>query len=363
MNYRDAEARHARCNDILLAAEKKYETVKRQIEVQLEAFSQIPRNLNDNSGFRYYTSEREKVSKKLDEESGRLQRDISTLEAKKQAAIEAIEADYRDKITRLENKRDAAVAAIEAEARSKISIMESKSEQFCAKLQGDADRLTMDIERVQSKLECPEPQTPAYRKLKADLGKSEEEMVEAKKRYIESNAELLKAFDRHQDRLRQENAEKERAMMREQAIRDEEAMKRIEHQRENERKAEDERAAMRLKEALAAMNTPTEIVPTPVVKTPPPPPAPKKKEKVKGGVKLSFPLNAKTKYSYNDLCDMELNFDYDTLSQQDEELHSKLMAYAARRENIKGWQSNRHNIDDHGYTISEEDFEAFYKGA
>jgi hypothetical protein len=361
MNFRDAEAIHTRCHELLSAAEKKYETVKRQVEVQLEAFSQIPRNLNENSGFRYYTSERDKVSKKLDEESSRLKRDIYTLEAKKQAAIEAVEADYRDKITRLENKRDAAVAAIEAEARSKISIMESKADQYCAKLQGDAERLTIDIERVQTKLECPEPQTPAFRKLKADLAKSEEEKIEAKKRYIDSNAELMKAFDRKQEQVRRENAQKEMIMMREQALRDAEEIKRIEQQRENERKAEEERAQMRLKEALAAMNTPTEIVATPVVKTPPPPLAPKKKEKVKGGVILSFPLNPKKKYSYADLCEMESNFDYDTLTPQDEEMHSKLMAYAARREQINGWMCNRHNIDDKGYLITDEEFEAFYK--
>lgn len=358
MNYRDAEAAMNRCNDSLRAAEKKYDTVKRQIEVQLEAFSQIPRNPHDNSGFRYYTTERDKVSKKLDEESSRLQRDISTLEAKKQAAIEAVEADYRDKINRLENKRDAAVAAIQAEAHSKISVMESKSEQFCSKLQGDAERLTIDIERVQNKLECPEPQTPAYRKLKADLGKSEEELAEAKKKYIDANSELMKAFDIQQERVRREAINREMVMAREQAVRDAEEMKRIEQMRENERKAEDERARQRVKEAYATMNTPTEIV-TP--RAPPPPPAPKKKEKVKGGVKLSFPLNPKIKYRYDDLVDMEVNFDYDTLTPQDEELHSKLSAYAARRENIKGWMNSKHNLDDKGYVMTEEEFEALYK--
>jgi len=371
MNYQDAVREVERASIALRSVEERLESVNRQIEIQIEAFALVPKDFDDNKTIMYYVSERNRVTKKLETESSSIESQLLTLDAKKNAAIDAteqefnnkvssleerkaaairaIESEYTVKMSTLEGKKDTTIKAIELDYNTRINSLEAKKEQMTAKLNVETERYSKEIERVQASLENPEPQTPLFRKLKADKVKLEKEKVDAEIVFSDKLSLRRQAEQKRQENIQREYEEKQRVMVREQYIKDEEARQRIEQYRENERKREQERAEQRCKEAKAAVwpvQQPTEVSA----------PSPLKKGKMvrPKGVAPMMPLDITKKYRYDDL--MAIVIDYDTVTEYEEEVYDKACAYAARREKINGWASLRHNLTADGDLISEEEF-------
>jgi hypothetical protein len=256
----------------------------------------------------------------------------------------------------METKKRAAVAAIEQEYDNKIAALEMKKNAQSDKLALEGERYIQEIERIQAKLMNPEPQTTPFRKLRADEAKLEKELLDATLENHKINADALKAQDRRNDALRREFNQQQQKMMLEERLRQEDERRNIEQIRAAERQQEEMRAIARCKEANEALynevNRPT-IVSQPTIVSPL-----TIRKKVKG-TPPTFPLDLKKKYSYSDLIDIEI--DYDTINEQDEEIYEKACAYAARRDDILGWTTSKHNKYANGDVMTSEDFEQLFK--
>jgi len=194
--------------DNLVKSGTKIEQIERSIRVQIEAFDAIPKDVEGNSGYKYYCSERQRITK----------------------AIEATNASYDSKLLTLEAKKKAAMEEFDI----KISALEAKKLQEVAKLEAQDEQYSKSIEEVRDKIENAKPTSLAYRKLVADL-------EEAKKHDAQMRSEhekVLAAYDialakKKRAHLKELEDEKRRLEM-------EQKQARIEAEAEYERKCERE---------------------------------------------------------------------------------------------------------------------------
>lgn len=195
----------------LTAVEKKKEAVQRQIDVQIQAYALVPKGVDTNETVLYYRRERDRVANKQTTELNAIDLKIQAIEAKKQAAIEKFDAD--------------------------IEALEAKKKALDDKLTSEGERYSSEILRFTTKLEDPEPPTPAFRKLKADLALCIEEETKARDDMAVANTQLLAEMAKRSKRMVDEqmaeyrrreqeeraNEQKERDMI--EAIRERDAKK------------------------------------------------------------------------------------------------------------------------------------------
>lgn len=214
-----------RASSKLSSVEKRKDVVERQIKVQIEAYALVPKGIESNPTIIYYTKERERVSIKQDTELTALETKIRTIEAKKQAAIDKFDAD--------------------------LEALEAKKTALQNTLKSEAERYTSEIQRVTEKLEDPEPQTPAFRRLKADLANLVLEEITAQEEFQEANA---KYRDEHDKQSRRQMAEQQliwKQHLAAERLKEQEEREKIERVKDQERQAEMDRAIKRAEEAKA----------------------------------------------------------------------------------------------------------------
>jgi len=216
--------------DNLVKSGTKIEQIERSIRVQIEAFDAIPKDVEGNSGYKYYCSERQRITKAIEATNASYDSKLLTLEAKKRATIDDIEAKKQAIIEELERKKETIVADYEI----KISALEAKKGQEVEKLEAQDEQYSKSIEEARDKIENAKPTSLAYRKLVADL-------EEAKKHDVQMRSDhekVLAAYDialakKKRAHLKELEDEKRRLEM-------EQKQARIEAEAEYERKCERE---------------------------------------------------------------------------------------------------------------------------
>lgn len=253
--------------------ETKIEAIKKNIQVQEDSVNVNSTPIEDNSTYRYYKTQ------------------IDETRARKDAALEKLDQEFRQRRDALESKYDAQI-----------------------------NMFTLNLETTREKIENKTPTTPAYRRLIAELNIVEKQLEQAKQEQINALATLEQAFIVDAAKKRKDAIERERIALRQQQIENEEAVRRIEQDRENTRMAEMEKAKKRLEEAKAAQTT---VVVTPTIM--------KSKRKVK---QLSFPLDPRKLYTVDELDTIEIDWERDGDINCD--LWEKLRHEAAVREGLDG---------------------------
>lgn len=253
--------------------ETKIESIKKNIQVQEDSVNVNSTPIEDNSTYRYYKTQ------------------IDETRARKEAALEKLDQEFRQRRDTLESKYDAQI-----------------------------NMFTLNLETTREKIENKTPTTPAYRRLIAELNIVEKQLEQAKQEQANALATLEQAFLADANKKRKDAIERERIALRQQQIENEEAVRRIEQDRENSRMAEMEKAKKRVEEAKAAQTT---VVVTPTIK--------KSKRKVK---ELSFPLDPRKLYTVDELDTIEIDWERDGDINCD--LWEKLRHEAAVREGLDG---------------------------
>lgn len=252
--------------------EGKIEALKKNIQVQEDSVNVNSTPIEDNSTYKYYKTQ------------------IEEARTRKDAALEKLDQEFRQRRDALESKYDAQI-----------------------------NMFMLNLETTREKIENKTPTTPAYRRLIAELNIVEKQLEQAKQEQVNALATLEQAFLVDAARKKREALERERITLRQQQIENEEAVKRIEQDRENTRKADMERAKQRVEEAKAAQTT--TVVDTKPVK--------KAKKNVK---QLSFPLDPKKQYTVDELDTIDIDYEKD--SESNIELYDKLRLEAAIREGV-----------------------------
>lgn len=250
----------------------KIEAIKKNIQVQEDSVNVNSTPIEDNSTYKYYKTQ------------------VDETRARKEAALEKLEQEFRQRRDTLESKYDAQI-----------------------------NMFTLNLESTRQKIENKTPTTPAYKRLIAELNIVEKQLVESKQEQANALATLEQAFLVDAARKKKDALEKERVAARQQQIENEEAMKRIEQDRENTRRAEMERAKQRSEAAKAAQTT--TVVDTKPVR--------KAKKYVK---QLSFPLDPKKQYTVDELDTIDVDYEKD--GDANCELYDKLRLEAAIREGL-----------------------------
>jgi len=263
----------AKCSSL----ETKIEALKKNIQVQEDSVNVNSTPIEDNSTYKYYKTQ------------------VDETRARKEAALEKLEQEFRQRRDTLESKYDAQI-----------------------------NMFTLNLESTRQKIENKTPTTPAYKRLIAELNIVEKQLVESKQEQANALATLEQAFLVDAARKKKDALEKERVAARQQQIENEEAMKRIEQDRENTRRAEMERAKQRSEAAKAAQTT--TVVDTKPVR--------KAKKYVK---QLSFPLDPKKQYTVDELDTIDVDYEKD--GDANCELYDKLYHEASVREGVYGaWE-------------------------
>jgi len=270
----------------------KIEAIKKNIQVQEDSVNVNSTPIEDNSTYKYYKTQ------------------IDETRARKDAALEKLEQEFRQRRDTLESKYDAQI-----------------------------NMFTLNLESTREKIENKTPTTPAYRRLIAELNIVEKQLVESKQEHANALATLEQAFLVDAAKKKKDALEKERVAARQRQIENEEAGKRIEQDRENTRKAEMERAKQR-SEAAKIQTTTIEESNLQFAFTPPP----KKIKKAKGEVKkLSFPLDPKKQYTVDELDTIDVDYEKD--GDANCELYDKLYHEAAIREGMYGaWECKEESL-------------------
>jgi hypothetical protein len=210
-----ALATHDRASAKLSSVQKRKELVQRQIEVQIEAYSLVPKDIAGNQTLQYYRKELDRINTSTEQSINAIDAQIQALETRKRI--------IQDKST--------------SERQRYFDLLESKT----------------------AKLEDPEPDTPAFRRLKADLSKLVLEEVAAREEYVTANTAYMIALDKQARSRMAEPQEAERRMLEKAERKAQEERERIFHIQEQERRAEMERAEKRSEEAKAKMNGPIKL--------------------------------------------------------------------------------------------------------
>jgi len=207
-----ALATHDRASAKLSSVEKRIELVKRQIEVQMDAYSLVPKDIAGNQTLQYYRKELDRINTSTEQSINAIDAQIQALEARKRI---------------IQDKSD-------SERKRYFDLLESKT----------------------AKLEDPEPDTPAFRRLKADLSKLVLEEVAAREEYVTANTAYMIALDKQARSRMAEAQEAERRMLEKVERKAQEERERIFQIQEQERQAEMERAKKRSEDAKANFNGP-----------------------------------------------------------------------------------------------------------
>lgn len=304
-----------RAGNKLTAIEKKKEAVQRQMDVQIQAYALVPKGIESNETIAYYRKERERVTAKQETEVSALEAKIKALEAKKQAAIDKFDAD--------------------------IEMLEAKKKALDDKLTAEGERYSSEIERFRTKLEDPEPPTPAFRKLKADLAMCIQEEVVAQAEFSKACTEMAEANDRRMKAAIREQEEKYVRMKQEEFLRDQEAREQIEARMERESQKQKEMFEESLKRAVGLRK---EVVRDQAVdhvqealdalKNALPNRIPKMYKKAKKQLQMSD-LTPGSAFTVAELD--TITPDYDVHTEQEIELHQKLRHEACCREKVEGY--------------------------
>ena len=304
---------------MLSSIEKRIEENKRQRDIAIQSFALIPKDMDTNKSIVYYRKEKERVEKAIDFENKSIDDSIESIRQKTEAAIKQIEEDTERKIEALERKR-----------KQKLSVLESQQQTYSTEI----------TTRIQ-KLEEAEPDTPAFRKIKAEETRLEKELKEAEEEYHKANMIQKAATERSfKNRIKEREEEHDRQRRQQLAI-DQAERERIEEQQrrkqeEEQRKFDEasERAGKRtdnkqpeeqdyVKLAVDSLNNAF----------------PERKGLIKYGkkgkqLKLEE-LNRNTIYTVLDLDTIVIDYDKDDESKI--ELWEELRTAAAKREKLPGW--------------------------
>jgi hypothetical protein len=309
-----AQSTVERVGNKLSAIEKKKEAVQRQMDVQVQAYALVPKGIESNETIIYYRRERERVAAKQETEVSALEAKIKAMEAKKQAAIDKFDAD--------------------------IEALEAKKKALDEKLTAESDRYSSEIERFRAKLDDPEPPTPAFRKLKADLAMCIEEEVVAQAEFSKACAEMAEANDRRMKAMIREQEEKYARMKQEEFLREQEERERIEARMDREaeeQKKQFEESLKRVggmrKEVVQEGPIDHVQVTLDAIKNALPPRIPKMYKKPKRVLEMSE-LTSGSTFTVAELDTIVI--DYDLYSEQEIELWEKLRHDACCREGVEG---------------------------
>lgn len=304
-----------RASNKLSAAEKKKEAVQRQIDVQMQAYTLAPKNVDNNDTILYYRRERDRVSSKRATEVSAIEAKIKAVEAKKQAALEKFDAD--------------------------IEALEAKKDTINDKLLTEENRYVSEIQRFTTKLEDPEPPTPAFRRLKADLEQCVKEEQTAIQEFQDAKLKYLEAMDRKCKEQIREQQEAYRKMLQEQSAKDAEERERLEQSAATKQQKDMEAFKEAEERAKKSRRTPTD---EPVnqddfalkaIENAYPRKVPRIEKK---GKQLQWKdLNTNSAYSTSDLSTLVV--DADVQSDYEIELYEKLWKDACIREKRDGWWS------------------------
>jgi chromosome segregation ATPase len=236
------------------------------------------------------------------------------MEAKKQATIDKFNAD--------------------------IEALEAKKKALDEKLSAEGDRYSSEIERFRAKLDDPEPPTPAFRKLKADLAMCIQEEVAAQEEYSKACVEMAENNDRRMKNMIREQEEKYVRMKQEEFLRDQIEREKIEARMERESQ---EQKKM-FEESLNRVGLRKEVVRDgPVdhvqetldaLKNALPPRVPKMYKKAKRQLQMSE-LTPGSTFTVAELD--TITIDYDVYTEQEIELWEKLRHDACCREKVEGY--------------------------
>jgi hypothetical protein len=317
----------------MTANDKKIESVKSDIKVQEDAFDAIPRDIEGTSGYKYYLTEKERIARGMTSTTHTFDSKIADLEAKKQIMMD----EFDRKIQKVEAEKAAGLAKLESQ-------------------NGYYDKLMLEM---REKAEKAVPTSLTYRKLIAQLAQSEKEKIEIQKTYNEVLARhLAQAEKRSQQMQREQEAKRRQA----------EQLDRAERQRAQEEydariKRENEESLARYRQREAAKTTIVSTPPPPENKIPTTPPV-KRKVKIAPKESISFPLNPRTRYTIQQLDELQDKYIEEDMTKEDAEMFSRCWAYASRWNNSAGWHAYRHNHvgeEKDGDIISEKDFREMFE--
>lgn len=322
-----------RASNKLSAAEKKKETVQRQIDIQMQAYALAPKNVDSNDTILYYRRERDRVSSKRATEISALEAKIMAVEAKKQAALEKLDAD----IMALEAKKQRVIETFDIDTKA----LEAKKDTINDKLLTEENRYVSEIQRFTTKLEDPEPPTPAFRRLKADLEQCVKEEQTAIEEFQDAKLKYLEAMDRKCKEQIREQQEAYRKMLQEQSAKEAEERERIEkaaatkQQKDMEVFKEAEERAKKLRKTSTEQVVNQDDFALKAIENAYPRKVPRIEKK---GKQLQWKdLNTNSAYSTSDLSTLVV--DADVQSDYEIELYEKLWKDACIREKRDGWWS------------------------
>ena len=186
------------------------------MEVQREALALVPKDIDSNKTICYYRGEKERVDRKIDAENASIDNQIAALEARRRAIMDKLEKER----TRYE---------------------------------------TEIITRTQQ-LENPEPQTPAYRKLTADLTTLRKEEKEAHGEMTDAGILMRSEMDKRMKYQQKQIMEEYDRKQREVAAAEAEERRKIEEM--NDRKMQEQQKLIE-EAAKRVRNLPSRVVSAP----------------------------------------------------------------------------------------------------
>lgn len=279
---------------------KRIADVERQMEVQREALALVPKDIDSNKTICYYRGEKERVDRKIDAENASIDNQIAALEARRRAIMDKLEKER----TRYE---------------------------------------TEIITRTQQ-LENPEPQTPAYRKLTADLTTLRKEEKEAHREMTDAGIVMRAEMDKRMKYQQKQIMEEYDRKQREVAAAEAEERRKIEEM--NDRKMQEqqkliEEAAKRVgkpKIQSASIETLSEEEQTEITMKAIENAYPKKIPRIekKGKQLKKEDLNIHSAYTTSDLSTLP-DLDYENDDPRYIEIYEKLWTDACVREKREGW--------------------------
>ena len=295
---------------------ERLDALKRKKDVDIEALALAPKDLEGNATYSYYTTEQSRLSKKRETDTEAIDSKIRKLEAKKQATIDDIDAQ--------------------------ISALESKKGTVDDTISTQAFYYHNQLESLKKKIQNPEPDTLAFRKLKSDITRTEADIIVSEKKMRQLHYNLEAASERRNEKMKREAETALRQQMQLEHIQRMEALTIIERQQAAVRKEEEERNKRRVQEAIAAQEKDTAVKKHVTFPTEEKNTVVKKQEVA--AQKVSWPLIPGKQYTMDQLWSLEI--DFETITEEEEEVYERAKAAASKREKVPGWWDNRYNIEE-----------------
>jgi len=305
---RDAENMFMSAVADLNKMKDRLEALQRKLKVEEETLAANRPAIEEDKQYKYFKNAMERVEVKRKTESELWDSKINALAAKRDAYVEMINAQ----IAALEIKREAAENKITNEDRYYFS----------------------ELNRIEEKLLAKEPINQSYRKTRTDAEILEKEIYEAERKCNQLRFFAEAAHDKQMERRKREAQEEERRQQQLAHIERMEALAAIERQREATRKEEEERNRKRVEEAKAALAAPKKTEATEAVDS-------QKKKPGRPKIQIEWPLVPGKEYTMEQLWSLEI--DYDTITDEQDEIYERAVAAASKRENIPGWWDMKYN--------------------